>query len=76
MKEPKLGKYRHYKGVIVKVIGIAYHSETLEKMVVYIDYVNNKKFGKNPMFVRPIKMFMEKVVVEGKKVPRFKYIGH
>jgi hypothetical protein len=72
---PKPGKYRHYKGATVKVIGIAYHSETLEEMVVYIDYVNDPKLGKNPMFVRPKKMFLEKVAVNGKKVLRFKYIG-
>ena len=31
----KLGEYRHYKGTIVEVIGIALHSETMEEMVVY-----------------------------------------
>ncbi|PJA48890.1 MAG: hypothetical protein CO170_01235, partial [candidate division SR1 bacterium CG_4_9_14_3_um_filter_40_9] len=34
----KLGKYRHYKGSICEVIGIAKHSETLEDMVVYKHY--------------------------------------
>jgi len=72
--EPKLGKYKHYKGAIVEVIGIAFHSETFEEMVVYIDYADDKKLGKNPMFVRPKKMFLEKIVVNGKKVPRFKYL--
>jgi hypothetical protein len=72
---PKLGKYKHYKGAIVEVIGIAYHSETLEELVVYIHYADDPKLGKNPMFARPKKMFLEKVVVDGKKVPRFRFIG-
>lgn len=32
----KLGKYQHFKGTLVDVIGIAKHSETMEDMVVYI----------------------------------------
>jgi len=31
----KLGKYKHFKGTIVEVIGVALHSETQEKMVIY-----------------------------------------
>ena len=31
----KLGKYRHFKGNEYRVIGIAQHSETMEKLVVY-----------------------------------------
>ena len=45
----KLGKYKHYKGKIVEVIGIGKHSETLEKFVIY-------KEGKN-LWIRPEKMF-------------------
>jgi len=33
--ELKLGKYRHYKGGEYEVIGVAKHSETQEKLVVY-----------------------------------------
>jgi len=32
----KLGKYKHFKGMIVEVIGIALHSEIMEEMAVYI----------------------------------------
>lgn len=36
MREVKVGQtYRHFKGKICKVIAIAKHSETLEKMVIY-----------------------------------------
>ena len=31
----RLGKYENYKGKLYEVIGVAGHSETLEKMVVY-----------------------------------------
>jgi cyclomaltodextrinase / maltogenic alpha-amylase / neopullulanase len=65
----KLGKYRHYKGNEYQVIGLANHSETLEDLVVY-----KALYGKGQMWVRPLKMFEEKVVVDGKEVPRFEFI--
>jgi hypothetical protein len=71
----KLGKYKHFKGTEVEVIGIALHSETEEPMVVYLhpDPVKGKE--ENTMWVRPLKMFEEEVEVGGQKIPRFKYIG-
>lgn len=71
MRELKLGKYQHYKGTMVVVIGIAEHTETKEKFVVY----NHKKeeTGEDYLWVRPLKMFLEDVVVDGKKMPRFTY---
>lgn len=66
----KLGKYRHYKGKMYEVLGVAKHSETLEEFVVYWAL-----YGKNELWARPLKMFLEKVEVEGKKVSRFKFIG-
>lgn len=62
----KLGKYKHFRGMEVEVIGIAKHSETLEEMVVY------RHDGE--LWVRPIKMFEEEVEVNGVMVPRFKFI--
>ena len=35
MSEFKCGRYRHYKGNEYLVLGVALHSETLEKLVVY-----------------------------------------
>ncbi len=66
----KLGKYRHYKGKEYKVIGVAKHSETLEELVAY-----RALYGNRNLWVRPLKMFLEKVVVDGKKVSRFEYVG-
>jgi len=71
----KLGTYIHYKGTKVEVIGTALHSETLEEMVVYNhpDPMKGKK--ENTMWVRPKKMFLEKVSINDKQIPRFKFIN-
>ena len=66
----KLGKYKHYKGKKYEVIGVAKHSETLEKMVAY-----KALYGERGLWVRPLKMFLEEVEMNGKNVPRFKYVG-
>lgn len=65
-----LGKYRHYKGNLYEVIGIANHSETLEKMVVY-----KALYGKEEIWVRPASMWNEEVTVNGETLKRFTYIG-
>lgn len=67
----KLGKYKHFKGGLVEVIAIAYHSETLEEMVVYKALYECRNFGKGSIWVRPKKMFLENVLVNGKETPRF-----
>ena len=64
----KLGTYKHYKGNVYEVIGIAKHSETLEEMVVYKSVVDGQ------IWVRPKEMFLENVEVEGKKIPRFAFL--
>ena len=69
----KLGKYKHFKGDIVKVIGTGLHSETLEEFVVY-KHITGKRKGEKYFWVRPVKMFLEKVTVNGKKVNRFQKI--
>jgi hypothetical protein len=71
----KLGKYKHYKGKYYQVLGEAIHSETLKKLVIYKALYNSKKFGKNTIWVRPKEMFLEKIKINGKKVPRFKLIN-
>ena len=74
----KLGKYRHYKGKDYEVLDVVLDTETREKMVLYkaLYPVNDldKELGEEPKFVRPKSMFLEEVVVEGQKVPRFRYI--
>jgi len=58
--------FKHYKGNKYKVIEIATHSETLEKMVVY-----KALYGNGEVWVRPLEMWNEEVEFEGKKVRRF-----
>ena len=74
MDEIKIGKYKHYKGKLYKVIGIAKHSENLEELVVYQALYESKEFGNNAIWVRPAKIFTEKVILNGKEVPRFELI--
>ncbi len=69
----KVGKYKHFKGDIVKVIGMGLHSETLEEFVVY-KHITGKRKGEKYFWVRPLKMFLEKVIFNGKKIQRFKKI--
>ena len=52
--EIKTGKYRHFKGGEYEVIGIAYHSETGEEMVVY-----KALYGDGKTWVRPASMLNE-----------------
>ena len=72
MEEIKLGKYKHYKGKFYEVIGIGHHSETLEEFVVYRPLYESEY----TLWIRPKKMFLEEVEVNGKKVKRFEFIEY
>lgn len=66
------GIYRHYKGKLYKAHGLVRHSETLEYLVLYETLYENPG-GK--MWVRPSEMFLEDVLIDGRIVPRFEYVG-
>lgn len=68
----KLGLYKHYKGKHYQVLGICKHSETLEDLVLYETLYENEQ---SRLWVRPVAMFLERIVDDGKEVPRFEYIG-
>ena len=53
MYDLKCGRYRHYKGKEYVVLGVASHSETLEKLVVY-----RADYGDRGLWVRPLAMFL------------------
>ena len=69
----KLGKYKHFKGHLYKVVGVAKYSEDEKQKFVVYEYTY--KDGRMQLWIRPKKMFLENVEVNGKKVPRFKYLG-
>ena len=73
--EIKLGRYKHYKGKLYEVIGLARHSETLEELVIYKALYDSEEFGNNALWTRPKSMFFENVIIDGKEIPRFKHIG-
>ncbi len=60
------GRYRHYKGGLYEVYGVARHSETHEALVVY-----RPLYGEGALWVRPFSMFVETVVIDGVAQPRF-----
>ena len=64
------GRYRHYKGQVYTVLGVARHSESQEELVVY-----RQEYGERGLWVRPLKMFVEDVEVDGRRVPRFTFVG-
>ena len=66
------GFYKHYKGHLVKVIGVAKHSETLQDLVIY-DHLGTNDVS--DIWVRPLDMFCEEAVIDGVRAPRFAWIG-
>lgn len=72
MKSIPAGVYQHYKGNQYLVLGVAKHSETEEDLVVYVSLYENKAAN---LWVRPLKMFQEQVVVDGVSTPRFKLMS-
>lgn len=67
----ELGLYKHYKGNLYEVIGVARHSETLEELVVY--KATYQPEGAN-LWVRPLTMFVETVMIDGVEKKRFEKI--
>ena len=64
----RLGIYRHYKGNLYEVIGVAIHSETTEEVVVY-----RPLYGEQRLWVRPLSMWDN--VIDGLGVKRFAFVS-
>jgi len=65
----KLGIYKHYKGNLYRVMGVARHTETGEEVVMY-----QSLYGDYGLWVRPLTMFQETVEFNGKITPRFAFL--
>jgi len=57
------------KGFRYKVLAIARHSETLEELVVY-----QALYGEEGVWVGPLAMFLENVIIDEKPQPRFRLV--
>lgn len=68
MLEP--GIYRHFKGALYEVIGVARDSETEQPFVVY-----RPQYGERGLWIRPLAMFTEEIERDGRRQRRFEYVG-
>ncbi|MGN0449343.1 MAG: DUF1653 domain-containing protein [Ruminococcus sp.] len=66
LKKVQRGRYRHFKGAEYEVLGVSTHSETGEKLVIYMSVD-----GKETLWARPYDMFTDVVEHNGKKINRF-----
>ncbi|MGX5201048.1 DUF1653 domain-containing protein [Aliikangiella sp. IMCC44632] len=83
------GLYQHYKGNFYQVISTVRHSETEEVLVLYFPLQKDsqqvpKSYPKlqdpalmqsQNLWVRPLQMFTESVLINGVQCPRFKWVN-
>ena len=62
--------YQHFKGNLYRVVTLAKHADTGERMVVY-----QALYGERGIWVRPAAMWGEHVERDGYSGPRFTYVG-
>lgn len=62
--------FQHYKGNQYQVLHVGKHSETGEEMVVY-----QKLTDPEEIWIRPLDMFVESILVDGKVIKRFRKIS-
>ncbi len=68
--EVPLGYYQHYKGNFYLLQAIAMHSEEQQPYAVY-----QALYGDYGLWVRPLNMFTEQVLIAGVSQPRFRFVG-
>ena len=65
----KMGTYQHFKGSLYNVLHVARDSETEEYFVVY-----HPTQSKDDIWIRPLTMFTETIVRDGKAFKRFDHV--
>ena len=65
------GIYEHYKGQQYKAVCVSRHSEDLVWYVVYETLYDNEI---SRIWHRPVEMFLEEIIVDGKNKPRFRLV--
>lgn len=71
------GTYQHYKNKKhYHVIEVGTHTETGEHFVVYFCLDDIGYMGSKKVWIRPKAMFEEGLEIDGKIVPRFKYLDN
>ncbi len=76
LDEPRVGdRYRHFKGDEYEVVSVVWDSDSLERVVVYRGFYDSERFGKNPVWVRPLRDFVGfKIFGDGRKIRRFERV--
>jgi hypothetical protein len=73
------GTYKHYKGHLYDVMGVALDTVTQGKVVLYhalYDTPNLKEeYGDKPIFTRPFDEFFSDIELDGKTMPRFELVN-
>lgn len=77
---PNVGIYEHYKSTpedrrLYQLLSMARHTETGEALAIYFPLYTVAEHTGLQLQARPLDMFMQDVEYEGKRVPRFRYIG-
>jgi hypothetical protein len=65
-----IGFYRHYKGHYYQLLAIVRHSEEDAPYALY-----RALYGDFGLWVRPLNMFCEQVIINGEPIQRFNYLG-
>jgi len=66
----KIGLYKHFKGGLYQVIAVARHEETYKPLVIY-----QALYGDYRIWARDLDVFTEEIEVDGKRKPRFEFVG-
>ncbi|GHH67358.1 hypothetical protein GCM10017673_14230 [Streptosporangium violaceochromogenes] len=84
MSDPliQLGVYEHFTGNRYRVTGFGHHvtgansdERVGDEVVVYHALFRSPKYGERHTWVRPVANFVEEVEIDGRRVPRFRYVA-